>query len=344
MLVRKYKCPSCGGNKTDEISTGYVYCDYCSSLIDFDMEKMTEESSEVFSAENDNTKKQQIYTQKLQELASHIKTENADGFVTTQCEIHTLEFDLFPKRFSPKIKQNAFRQRLLDYYKSYWSEKIAVGYFNENKETQKMFSELNTGLKFSYEGGKCIPEYDENFNNYIEKMDAYIKTSIDENMQMECMEKYPEPVTSRTKDVMYKQSMNMVIQMYDTDTIKKLIEKFGFKSEFVEIEDISQIKTKCFVCNSELTIPEGSKQKVCETCGTTNDIENRQVVCPGCAAPFSLSESSACPYCGSVMQTIGIGKNKIKEIDVQTEEIQTEIKIKEVPKEKNKGFFGKLFG
>lgn len=305
MLVKKYTCPTCGGNKTDEIYTGYIYCDYCSSLIDYDMEKMADEALKVMTSENPDTSKQQLYYKKLQELSSYIQSEDADNFVKTQCEIHALEFDLFPKRFSPKIKQATFRQNFLEYFESFWFEKIENGYFAKNNETQKIFSELSSKVTFGFENGKSVPKYDEHFEKYIEEMSSFLKKSIEETIIMTSINKYPEPITSKSKDVMYKQSMNMIIQMYDVNTIHKLIEKFGFKPEYVELADIYLSETKCFVCNNKISIPEGSKKKVCENCGTTNDIENQQVVCYGCGASFSISDNNACPYCGSKVQIIG---------------------------------------
>ncbi len=342
MLIKKYTCPSCGGNKTDEISTGYVYCDYCSSLVDYDLEKMAEEASSSLSSEQLNNPNQQLYFQKLQELSVHIQSEDADNFVKTQCEIHALEFELFPKRFSPKIKQSVFKQKLLEYFESFWYEKIANGYFSENKEVQKTFVELSSNLKFSYEGGKSIPEYNDNFEKYIEKLSEYTKTSIEKTMDMKSIEKYPEPINGASKDVMYKQSINMIIQMYDANTINKLIDKLGLKSEYIEVSNVDLHNTKCFVCNHDISIPEGSKKKVCENCGTTNDIENQKVVCYGCGASFSITDSSACLYCGSKVQILG--KEEPSKIKTKNENKPIEIKKEENQKSKKKGFLGKLFG
>lgn len=341
MLVKKYTCPTCGGNKVDEITTGYVYCDYCSSLVNYDLEKMLSEAEKSFSSEQQNEIKQKYY-KKLQELSNYIQSEDTDNFVKTQCEIHALEFELFPKRFSPKIKQATFRQKLLEYFESFWYEKMENGYFAKNNETQKLFSELSSKVTFGFKNGKSVPKYDEHFEKYIEEMSSFLKISIEETLNMTSIKKYPEPITSTSKDVMYKQSFNMTIQMYDTDTIHKLIEKFGLKTEYIEVSNLQQTKTKCFVCNHEISIPEGAKKKVCENCGTTNDIENQKVQCYACGASFSIAESFACTYCGSKVQVLGKKTKKDEVVKETSKKKQEEQKI-DTSKNNKKGFFQKLF-
>ena len=178
-------------------------------------------------------------------------------------------------------------------------------------------------------------EYDENFEKYLDLIVKFTKNSVDETLKMKCIEHYPEPVTSTTADALYKQSLNAYIQQLDSEIVTKVIDKLGFKSEFIEIDNIQSAETKCLVCGTELKVPVGSKSMLCEKCGTTNQFETKEVNCPGCAAPFSPeNENLTCPYCGSKMMTYG-----------QKQQDKVEQKIeKTTPKKQKRGFFSKLFG
>ncbi|MFH2096037.1 MAG: hypothetical protein ABIJ16_10060, partial [Bacteroidota bacterium] len=124
MLARKLKCTVCGGNKINEISTAYIYCDYCSNFMGYDMSVMTGNASEIFSTENYKGEKQQAYLAAGIEMGKALKEKNAEAFIKANTRQQEIMFDLFPFLYSPKAKQPAYRKKYIDYLRLYWDEQI----------------------------------------------------------------------------------------------------------------------------------------------------------------------------------------------------------------------------
>lgn len=345
MLVRKIKCPVCSANKVNEISTSYIYCDYCGSLMGYDIEMLQDEAKDVFSVQNLSKPLQQKFLQINQELAGVIKAKNKEKFIELQLQNTEIEFDLYQKRFSPKIKQSSYRKKYLDFYKLYWTERIENGYFEKNKETQEYFKKISSKVKTKYENGQNITTFDNEFIGFLDAAKDFVIKSIDETAKMDCIAYYPEGNTGVFKDILYKQGLSSMIQHFDEETIKKSLKHLGLQYEYIEIEDVQVTETTCVVCDTKINIPEGANSVVCENCGSFNELKNREIKCLGCGASFNPKETDTCPYCGA--KTIKVGHTKEKPVQVPEKESITSkkesITNKNEPKQKKRGFFKKLF-
>ena len=125
MLVRSLKCDNCGSLKVNELLTGYIYCDYCSSLMGFDMKNIHDEVEEVFSSDEQN-EIQNKFSDAAKRMGEALNNNNSNDFIKIQIELKQLEFLLYPKRFSPKVKQASYRKRYLEYFEAYWVEKVEM--------------------------------------------------------------------------------------------------------------------------------------------------------------------------------------------------------------------------
>ena len=336
MLIRNIKCSVCGANKVNEISTAYIYCDYCGALMGYDIETLQEEAKEIFAPQNISNPAQQKFIKLSQELGLIIKNKNKEKFIDLQLQILESEFNLYKKRFSPKIKQASYRQKYLDYYKKYWTERIDNGYFEKNEEAQQGLKQFSDKIKTEYIDGKNITTFNEDFIGFLDKIKEFINDSVDETLKMDAMQYHPEGVFGNTKDILYRQGLSTMIQQFDEETITKSLEHLDIKTEFITIDDVPKTEIECSVCSSKLNIPEGSESIVCETCGTFIEIKSNTIKCFGCGASFNPKETDVCPFCNTKLQTIGVHKS------------QNQINIQEQSKSQNppkkKGFFGKLFG
>jgi len=329
MVVKNLKCPQCGGIKINKLTTSFIYCDYCSTLMGYDMKMMQDEAKEVFSVTNFSKPKQKEYIALTQSMAKALNDENVNDFVNSQVRIREAEFDLFPKRFSPKTKQKAYREKYLLYEKAYWTEQLQNNYFKKSKEFRDKINPVAGKLSTQTVGSKVVYEFNDVFKEYLNILDEYIKDSIKETLKMKCMELYPEN-SSPTFDVFYKQGIDSSLQMFDSDTIEKAIKHLGLESEYITIEDINFSEYECIVCKTKLNVPSDSKSMVCETCGNVNNFEEKTIQCLSCGAPVSFSNNNTCEYCGAVHMSF---ENKPK----------TQEKLKKT-KTKKGGFFNKLFG
>jgi len=333
MIVRNLKCPQCGGIKMNELTTGYIYCDFCSALMGYDMKNIHDEAGDVFSPENMSKPLQTKYISLVQKMASALNEENVDDYVELQIQIKEIEFDLFPKRFSPKAKQKAYRRKYLEFTEAMWIENIGNGYFKKSRDFREKINPLTGKLKSHIENGKMIYEYNSDFEEYLMALDEYLKNSVKESMEMKCMEVYPEPVNP-SFDVLYKQSFDASLQMFDSDTVSKALKFLKLEDEYITIVNVNMNVSECFVCKSKLKIPEGSIAIVCETCGNINDFEKQKIQCISCGASVAIHDSNACEFCGAVHMSFSYNSESSK----SSEQIQ-----KTIYKKKGGSFFGRLF-
>ncbi len=304
MLVRKLKCPACGANKVNKISTSYIYCDYCGTLMGYDMEMLQDESKEIFSVQNLAKPLQRKYISLTQELNKAIQSQNRESFIDIQMQIYETEFELYKKRFSPKIKQPAYRQKYLTYYRKFWNEKIDNGYFDKAQKAQEDFKHYASKITTQMHGSKIITVFDDNFVEYLNAIKDYVKKSVEETKNMDCMAYYPEGGTGISTDVLYKQSISSMIQQFDEATIKKSLKHLDLENEYIEIDEIELTSTNCIVCNSVIKIPEGAESVVCETCGSFNELTNNKIRCFNCGGSFQPKENDSCPYCKAKIMKI----------------------------------------
>jgi DNA-directed RNA polymerase subunit RPC12/RpoP len=304
MLVRKLKCPACGANKVNDISTSYIYCDYCGTLMGYDIEMLQDESKEIFSVHNLAKPLQQKYIRLTQELNQAIQSKNRESYIDIQMQIYETEFELYKKRFSPKIKQPAYRQKYLTYYHKFWNEKIDNGYFEKAQKAQEDFKQYASKIITHTQGSKVITVFDDNFVEYLNVVKEYVKKSIEETINMDCMKYYPEGGTGVSTDILYKQSISAMIQQFNEATMKKSLTHLELENEYIEIEDIELTSTNCMVCNSVIKIPEAAESVVCETCGSFNELTNNKIKCFNCGGSFHPKENDACPYCKAKIMKI----------------------------------------
>ncbi|GAB4291365.1 MAG: hypothetical protein Kow0068_16630 [Marinilabiliales bacterium] len=315
-----------------------------------------DEAKDVFSMENYNNPLQQKYSQASMKMAEAMKSKDKDAYIQSALEMHEVEFQLFPKRFGPKIKQPAYVKKYLNFYKHYYSELIDNGFFEKNEERKNKSDELFKKLKYEVVDGKLKYEINEDFKNYLEDIKNDTIESIKQNSNLSAMQYYPETLSGASIDIMAKMSYANYIQTLHTDNINDVIEILELKTEFIDIDPVPVSEISCMVCNASLKIPEGSETIVCENCGTTNKPANKEIQCMNCGAPFEKNKENECPYCGSKMMAVGAFTNtsnaskssndtKQKADGKNIVENTTEkSSSKDKSSEKKKGLFGKLFG
>lgn len=307
MLVRKLKCPNCGGNKVNEITTGFIYCDYCASFMGYDFEKMTEESANIFDMDYFQKHGQwppevQSYLEITQKLGEIIASQDKEKLVDAMVKLEESQVSLFPNRYSPKMKNSDYRKKHLNFMRAFWTEKVEDDYFEEQKQIQEKMGALTQNLSIHYENNKVIYEYDDNLVKYFEEVSTFCKESAEKTMKYESVNLFPEPVNSSYADMVYKQTINAYTKLLDEEGFKKIAEQLGLKTEYIEIPQIDSTEINCICCNNKLSILEGTEKILCEACGTTNNVKTKEIICENCAGHYTPEESiekSKCPYCGS---------------------------------------------
>ncbi len=314
MIVRKLKCKMCGANKVNEVSTGYMYCDYCASFMGYDFEKVEEESVNIFDYTYFQKHGQwppgvQEYMDTLQVLGAAITASDGAQYNEAALKMQELEMTLFPKRFSPKVKQAEYRNRFLTYYRAYLEDRMKDNFFEEQKATQEKFTALQSGVTTKMVDYKPVWVYDEKLEIYFDEVKAFCMESAEKIMAYPSVSLYPETTDDTTIDTIFKQSINAYTSILDKEGFSKVIEYLGMKTEYIEIADVATTDQDCFGCGAHIKVPEGSKKMVCEYCGGTNNIEQGGINCLNCSTTFLPDESTdknSCPACGAIVRVMNL--------------------------------------
>jgi len=310
MLVRKIKCPSCGANKVNEITTGFIFCDYCSTFMGYDFKNMQDEASSVydmdyFQKHGSWPPDTQAYMTVLQEIGTAVANENAELYLENIVKMHELEMKLFPKRFAPKLKMSKYRDQMVEFYRHLWKERLEKGYFEEQKQTQQMFAELQANITTETVNYKPVWVYDEKLEAYFDAVFAYSKEMAEKVSSYDCLEYYPEPINNAYTEMVLKQSINGYASYLDEETFNKVLDHLGLKTEYIEIPEVNTTEQNCFGCGAQISVPEGSEKMICEYCGSTNNIQAAGVVCLNCGgnvSPDEARENNKCSFCGAILR------------------------------------------
>lgn len=335
MLVKNQKCYVCGANKITKSKSMYVYCDYCGSWMGYDMQGAWQESMDVWQNNSGNSQLKQNYINLGTKLAEARKTHNKELFIETQLQMHKTEFELYPERFGPKGKQKAFRDKYLQYYSDLYNETINDEYFTRIEK----YSQIDASkLKYTVENGRLKYEINDDFFKFFDENLNIIKEGFENWDSLDSLKNHPEGEVIRNKDFMFKNSVYLMLQIYNNNEVEALVKHFGLENSFVEIPDVALTEITCKTCNTKLNVPENSDSVVCENCGCVNQVQTGLLKCLNCSATYNPVESKACPYCGSIPD-IPKGAGELLESkykDAYNKPTQAETK--------KRSFWSKLFG
>lgn len=304
MLIRKIKCANCGGNKVNEIKTGFLYCDYCSSFMGYDFEKVSSESMDVFTSGKPEV---QEYMAVLQKLGQALGSQNEQDYIDAAVKQQEFEMILFPARFSPRAKLKKYRDDFLNYYRHFLQDRMADNFFEDQKKIQERFTGLMASIKTKTVNYRPYWEYDENLEKYFDEVKKLCMEMAEKTINYPSAALYPEPTGEGITDMIFKQSLNAYTTLLDEEAFVKVVDYLGVKTEYIEIPQVSTTSINCFGCGADLSVPDGSEKLVCEYCGNTNLAKTPGIVCLNCSGnitPEKKAEGNACPWCGAILKAI----------------------------------------
>lgn len=311
MLVRKLKCPSCGSNKVAEVKTGHVFCDYCAAFMGFDFVKLEDESKALFSMDYylehggwpENT---QAYLSVVQQMGDAIKAKDGDGYITLALKQMELQMTLMSGGFSPKAKTEGYRKKFLIYYKAFLEDRVADGFFEEQEQFNASIAPMMAKITMELIDGSYIWKLDEHAMTYFKAVYQFSESLAEKVTSYPSASLYPDELADNSKDLFLKQSMAGYCKMLTEPDFITLARSFGFENQYIEVPEVNTSEITCSCCNSQLTIPEGAKLVVCETCGNKIEPETNMIHCQNCGSSFNPDngKDSKCSYCGSRVQVI----------------------------------------
>lgn len=298
--VKRCDCPNCGAPKKLPSVTAYVYCDYCGSLIDFDLRR---------ASETDHMPDPQ-YAQTVNSLYAPQQAAKAAGDKDTYRNLQRQTWEAFatyvPNAVSHRAKNDA---KYREQYVTYMTEAATVRAFDP--EAQALEAEMTqraTSLKYS--GSMMAQKVEpDTFWPMVETLEKQIKVTSDLNKKSGVGDLDPDRAQHLTSKMAWSGFIQGWVGMLPDDAAAQLIDRTGLKNEYVPIQAEDGQPRKCGGCGGQITALPGAKVVVCEGCGLTLDVGAAEIPCRSCGGSMTFAQGAdrtKCPFCGVDVEKVGI--------------------------------------
>ncbi|MES0491057.1 MAG: hypothetical protein ABUK01_13750 [Leptospirales bacterium] len=335
MLIKKTKCNNCGSSKMKLSATAYVYCDYCASLIDFDLSKflgisgsslhkmtsqaseagqLANESKQMKLAEQVSEKADTMYLAKVKEhkevsdkLSPLLQAALADGdrekYEELCKELQEHYVISSGSTLSPRVGDPRYKEKFVKYLVLTTTER------NFNPGLVELTSDLGkvtAAIKWdmSDPAAMAIPVSD--FKAMIQSYTAFLDGCNRKYAELGYFEYEPERMGPElVKEIALSTFVQAWVPYIKKDELRGILEEFNLLGEYQELPNVKLNERICGQCGNMLLVAENAKKTLCECCGYIMDTENINFDCPGCTAPVSFpldKEEFNCPSCQTLIQ------------------------------------------
>jgi DNA-directed RNA polymerase subunit RPC12/RpoP len=299
-FVKRCTCVTCGAPKQLPSATAYVYCDYCASLVDFDLRQACEGDTlpgpEYVALVNSSQAASQ----------AAVAAGDRDGYRAIQERIFSAYVANVPMAVSHRARNDqGYRQA----YVRYMAEAAVARAFDPAYQVlEAEMRQRVMGLR--YTGNMLSPTVDPDsfwpmagtLEKQIELSQAHYRSggfaSIDPD---------------RCEHLLPKMAWSGFCQgwlgLLPTDAAARLLQQTGLTSEYVPVAAVDGQPRHCGGCGAEFTALPGASAIVCEGCGRTMHLGDAEIPCASCGATMTLpagADETSCPFCQSLVRRAGI--------------------------------------
>lgn len=301
--VERFKrtvCPTCGAPKTRPSVTGYVYCDFCGALSDYDFAKACERK-----LEQPGPAYEQLSAQLAPALAAAKSRGDLDAYRVAQRQLFYNFVTMCPNSVPFRTKDPEYRAR----YVAYMAEAALVTAFDQLADQHgAAVQATTTRLSFQAPKAGMIKVDGPSFDGMVAAVFAQQEylAWLHETRGVYAMQ--PDGAGGELqRRIGYSMFAQAWVPMLDDARAAHLLERTKLKSEFVESEVKAGEPSTCGACGATVGVMQGAKKMVCEHCGHKLDVGSK-LPCTGCGASLSPGEnqkSFSCPHCRVMVQRIG---------------------------------------
>jgi uncharacterized Zn finger protein (UPF0148 family) len=298
MLVKRTVCRSCGAPKVTRPKTGWVYCDYCGVLTDWDVEAAKIPAGDLPPA----------YMELAERLAPQIKAALAAG---DRARYHALQYELldgsavfYPQAYPPRAREPEYRARFVRYTAATCTvQEFDAGHLTAAEAVNA------TALKLSWDmSGGTMRLRGDSFWPMWKAFVARVDCDMELNERSGLLARHPDAVPRALLRVFGLSAFAQTwLQYLGEPETARLLAESGLGADYVDVPPPNLERRHCGGCGVDLDVAPGAKRVVCEACGHLLDVFAREVPCTQCGRPLSWpagKASIACPGCRSELRAV----------------------------------------
>ncbi len=289
--VKVTRCRSCGAPKRKASATAYVYCDFCATFTDFDLQKVL-----AADAAETNRAMQDLAARFAPEIEAARVAKNFDGLVAAHTRYYEAYTRFAKSQLSPRIGDAAYRAEWIRYAATCDAKNALDPQNHENTEAlNATLGDLHWTLD-----GKHPVYHLESFAPMLEAFMRGVRRGVALAREAPVV-RHPDGATD---ELLGKIACSTVAQGWlpylNDEGQKLLLDRTGHAGTYVDVEDTPLERRSCDGCGAPLDVCAGAARVLCEHCGKLHEIGGASVHCPDCGASVALvanTPTATCPYC-----------------------------------------------
>ncbi len=304
-FMRQCTCAECGGQKRLPSPTAYMYCDYCSALVDYDFRK-------VVGGPAATTTPDMTYVQWINQIGADKRAAVAAGdraqFTTLERQFYDAWITRSPEAVSHRCGDPVYRQAFLEFTVS---SSVATSF---DPAQQALSAELTEATKrMVYGGGAGLGSMQINPDSFWPILDVVIRQQ-EAALALTAANGVREMDPDRTPEAVRRRiGVSTMVQGWmpylTAEAGEEMLRRTGLQGEYKHIEPVADGATRhCGKCGQEFTALAGAKVAVCDHCGHKLDVGAAEWPCNTCGGLMTMpagEASTTCPYCKGLVDRVG---------------------------------------
>jgi len=299
-FVKRCTCVVCGAPKKLPTVTAYVYCDYCASLIDYDLRRAGE----------GDTAPDPAYAATVNSTQAAARQAAAAGDRDTYRGLQQRVFEAYVTGVPMAVSHRARNDRgYRDAYVAYMAEAATARAFDP--AYQGLEAEMRQrvmGLR--YGGNMMSPTVaPDSFWPVVDTLEKQVEASKVLYRSAGLAELDPDHAEHLTGKLAWSGFCQGWLGMLPAEAATQLLDRTGLTNEYVPIEAESGQPRHCGGCGAEFSALPGATAIICEGCGRKMDLGSAEIPCASCGAVMTLpagADRTACPFCQSQVERAGL--------------------------------------
>jgi LSD1 subclass zinc finger protein len=299
-FVKRCSCVVCGAPKKLPTVTAYVYCDYCASLIDYDLRRACE----------GDTAPDPAYAATVNSSHAAAQAALAAGDRAAYRGLQQRIFEAYvtgvPMAVSHRARNDpGYRSA----YVGYMAEAATVRAFDP--ASQALEAEMRQrvmGLR--YGGNMMSPTVaPDSFWPMADTLERQIEAGRAQYRSAGLAELDPDHAEHLTGKFAWSGFCQGWLGMLPADAAAKLLDRAGLASEYVPVAAADGQPRHCGGCGAGFSALAGARAIICEGCGRRMDLGSAEIPCAACGAVMTLpagADRVACPFCQAQVERAGI--------------------------------------
>lgn len=298
--IKRTICGSCGAPKQVPPKTGWVYCDCCGELADWDFRTACSTAGSMLPG----PAYEALYAQLSPQLEAARKAGDAQRCVELQTKLFTAWVEACPASCPPRIGDVRYRKSYVDYMAG------AAAATDLDAEWQKLAIEVRMAMaRLVFVGPPTAqkvradvfwPLFDAVRRQTARGMDLYEAAGI--------LDRHPDHPSAelQTRLTWSVFAQGWLRFLPDMDG-QKLLAETGLEGEYEDVPDVATEGRHCGHCGGAFRAVPNARKVVCESCGYRVDVGTAELPCGQCGGRISLPEGearTACPFCQTMVSRV----------------------------------------